>query len=121
MPICLDSEGAQVRTGDFASDSFFVEEQSIITVHKEEILGGSHHFNFYPLNITSCEPNLGKRDLYPTISQKGHIYKTRLKMNLLSYSDGKKSIFEIANLINIPLELVNKEISILKEKGLIST
>jgi len=51
VPICLDSEGAQVRTGDFASDSFFVEEQSIITVHKEEILGGSHHFNFYPLNI----------------------------------------------------------------------
>ena len=75
----------------------------------------------YPKVKTLGEPNLGKRDLYPTISQKGHLDKTRLKMNLLTYSDGKKSIFEIANLINIPLELINKEISVLKEKGLISS
>ena len=73
----------------------------------------------YPKVKTLGEPNLGKRNLYPTLSQKGHIDKSRLKMNLLSYSDGKKSIFEIANLINKPLDLINEEISILKEKGLI--
>ena len=74
----------------------------------------------YPKSKILGEPNLGKRNLYPTVSQKGHIKKTRLKMNLLSDSDGKKNTFEISKLINTPLATVNEELTILKSKGLIS-
>ena len=43
-----------------------------------------------------CEPNLGKRNLYPTISQKGNYDNIRTRMHLIANSDGKNNIFEIS-------------------------
>ena len=49
-----------------------------------------------------CEPQLGKRGLYPTISTKTSNEKVEQMMNLISYSDGDHSLLEIAELIDIP-------------------
>ena len=39
---------------------------------------------------------MGKRGLYPLISKKNsHNNQLKLRMDIISYSDGKKSIFEI--------------------------
>ena len=70
----------------------------------------------YPKTVMFAEPNLGKRGLYPTLSQKGKHAETRLRMNLIAYSDGKTSIFEIAKLLNKSLDKLCKEYSILKSK-----
>jgi aminopeptidase-like protein len=56
------------------------------------------------LKITvNCEPQLGKRGLYPTISVKGSANEARIMMNLISYCDGKLSLLEIADKINQPV------------------
>ena len=65
-----------------------------------------------------CEPQLGKRGLYPTLSTKESGEQVRAMMNLISYCDGR-SLLEIAEIIDEP---VSKLLGILKpliENGLI--
>jgi aminopeptidase-like protein len=50
-----------------------------------------------------CEPQLGKRGLYPTVSVKGSANEVRKMMNLISYCDGKHSTLDIAERINVPV------------------
>jgi aminopeptidase-like protein len=59
--------------------------------------------NCYPQVQLYCEPQLGKRGLYPTISSKGSASSTRLMMNLISYSDGQHSLLEIADICSVPV------------------
>jgi aminopeptidase-like protein len=49
-----------------------------------------------------CEPQLGKRGLYPTLSTKKSGEEVRVMMNLISYCDGNHSILDIAEKINVP-------------------
>lgn len=59
-----------------------------------------------------CEPLMSKRGLYPTLSTKNSDDTVRLTMNTLSYCDGKNSLIEIAEKLNVPIwqlyETVNK-------------
>jgi aminopeptidase-like protein len=58
--------------------------------------------NFYPQVTFSCEPQLGKRGLYPTLSTKESFEEVRIMMDLISYCDGDHSLLEIANIIHVP-------------------
>jgi aminopeptidase-like protein len=49
-----------------------------------------------------CEPQLGKRGLYPTISMKKSGTDVRDMMNLLAYCDGSNDILQVADLIKKP-------------------
>lgn len=49
------------------------------------------------------EPQLGKRGLYPTTSQKGSTASITAMMNLIAYCDGKMSLLDIAEKINVPM------------------
>lgn len=49
-----------------------------------------------------CEPQLGKRGLYPTLSTKTSASTTRDMMNLIAYCDGKKDLLSIAEIIKVP-------------------
>ena len=75
--------------------------------------------SLYSKTLFYCEPNLGKRNLYPTISQKGNYNEVRLRMNLLAFCDGKTNIFQICNKINIPLKNVCDELKILKRNKIL--
>lgn len=48
---------------------------------------------------TKCEPQLGKRGLYPTISTKKSGEQTRTMTNLIAYCDGKNDLLDIAEII----------------------
>lgn len=50
-----------------------------------------------------CEPQLGKKGLYPTLSTKKTALQVRNMMNFIAYCDGKLSALEIAEKINVPL------------------
>lgn len=50
-----------------------------------------------------CEPQLGKRGLYPSLSKKGSTLNIKPMMNFISYCDGKKSVLEIADIISEPV------------------
>ena len=69
-----------------------------------------------PKTVMFAEPNLGKRGLYPTLSQKGNYDNVRLRMNLIAQSDGMTNIFKIAKLLKEPLDKLCNEYSLLKSK-----
>ena len=55
-----------------------------------------------------CEPQLGKRGMYPHISTKDTKAIVRTMMNLLVYCDGNMDLVDIAELIDQPVwELVD--------------
>jgi len=51
VPICLDTEGAQIRTGTFKNKSILLKENNTITIPRDIIKGDINAFNFYPHNI----------------------------------------------------------------------
>lgn len=68
--------------------------------------------NHFYRSIHLCEPQLGKRGLYPTLSTKNSQEIVRDMMNLIAYCDGKNDLLNIAEIINVPmwelLELVEQ-------------
>ena len=63
---------------------------------------------------------MGKRNLYPTISQKGNYEKIRTRMNIIANSDGEKNFFEISTKIGKKLEQTLKELKVLKKNKIIN-
>jgi len=59
--------------------------------------------NCYPKVTVLCEPQLGKRGLYPTLSKKNSANEIRTMMNLIAYSDGSLSLLQIAEKIGQPM------------------
>jgi aminopeptidase-like protein len=57
-------------------------------------------YDFVPESMMTCEPQLGKRGLYPNLSNNNTNNEVRDMMNLLSYCDGKHTLLEIAKIIN---------------------
>jgi aminopeptidase-like protein len=51
-----------------------------------------------------CEPQLGKRGLYPTLSTKTSGREVRTMMNILAYADGEFDLIDIAETIGVPVE-----------------
>jgi aminopeptidase-like protein len=48
-----------------------------------------------------CEPQLGKRGLYPTLSTKESEKQVIDMMNLIAYADGKNDLIDIANIVGV--------------------
>lgn len=74
------------------SGGFNVIKQAIFAIEK----------NCVPKNTMLCEPQLGKRGLYPTLSSKNSANHVQHMLNLLGYADGVNSLLDIANLIQVP-------------------
>ena len=51
VPICLDTEGAQIRTGDFIDPIIDFRENTVSRAYKRRVPGDSNAFNFYPRDI----------------------------------------------------------------------
>lgn len=66
-----------------------------------------------------CEPQLGKRGLYPAISTKSSGNYARAMMNFIAYADGARDLIEISNIINIPVWEIYPIIEKLKEHDLL--
>ena len=74
----------------------------------------------YPKCKIMCEPQMGKRGLYPTLSTKNENKLTRSYMDFLQYADGTNSLEKISNLIKLDLKSVRKIYQILLKNFLIS-
>lgn len=59
--------------------------------------------NYYKVNVL-CEPQLGKRGLYPTISTKTSGDIVRTMMDFIAYADGNNDLIDIANIIGVQAE-----------------
>lgn len=50
------------------------------------------------------EPQLGKRGLYPTVSQKGSYDTVKAMVDFIAYADGRNDLIDISNRINVPVK-----------------
>jgi len=50
------------------------------------------------------EPQLGRRGLYPTLSQRGSGLEVQTMMNILAYADGRRDLISLAERIGLPAE-----------------
>lgn len=66
-----------------------------------------------------CEPQLGKRGLYPTISTVNSSKQGRLMMDFLAYADGENDVLEIANIVKADVMECAKVADVLKLHDLI--
>jgi aminopeptidase-like protein len=55
---------------------------------------------------TTClgEPQLGRRGLYPTLSQRGSGLEVKAMMNILAYADGERDLISLADRIGMSAE-----------------
>jgi pyruvate kinase len=51
VPICLDTEGAQIRTGQLANGRMMVRRGRLLYVHEPAIVGEGAHLSFYPPGV----------------------------------------------------------------------
>ena len=51
VPVCLDTEGPQVRTGNVENGQIYFKENTLITISKEHILGDSNNISLRPACI----------------------------------------------------------------------
>jgi len=65
------------------------------------------------------EPQLSKRDLYPTLSTSTVMQEVENLRHLIAYSDGKTSLLEIAEKINLPMWVLFPLVDKLKKEGLL--
>lgn len=83
-----------------------------------EGLGGSYEvmtqvlnaleYNRYYRVTCLCEPQLGKRGLYPTESRKGIYEEVKKLTNLIAYADGTEDLIAISTRIRVPVsELID--------------
>tara|TARA_B100000963_G_scaffold360524_1_gene391725 strand:+ start:13110 stop:14375 length:1266 start_codon:yes stop_codon:yes gene_type:complete len=74
----------------------------------------------YPKINVLCEPQLGKRGLYPTISRKESGKIVKKMMNFISYCDGTNSLLDISEICNISFEESHSFYQKIRDKGLFS-
>ena len=66
-----------------------------------------------------CEPQLGKRGLYPTLSRLGSSDASRAILDLLAYADGDHDLLDIAEKIGLPVHECIILAEMLSEHGLL--
>ena len=54
VPVCLDTEGAQIRTGSLVAGSVAVAESALIYARRKEIAGDAQALSFYPHGIVDA-------------------------------------------------------------------
>lgn len=73
---------------------------------------------YYKINVL-CEPQLGKRGLYPTISTKASNDIVKMMMDFIAYADGNNDLIDIANIIGVQAEELFEIIEEMKKANLI--
>ncbi len=122
LPLCGFSRSKEYPEYHTDQDNFsVVTEKGLngsLEVFKNII--DSFENGILPKTKIICEPNLGKRNLYPTISQKGtHGPEIKNRLDIITLCNGKNNIFQISKILKINLHDVLKEIKILKKNNII--
>ena len=82
------------------------------------MLNALEHNGFYRIKCL-CEPQLGKRGLYPSVSKKGAYDAVKSLVNFIAYADGEKDLIDISNIIGVPISQLIPVIAKLTEADLL--
>lgn len=84
----------------------------------QQVITALEYNKYYRTNCL-CEPQLGKRGLYPTVSRKGIYDEVKKLTNLIAYADGKNDLIDISNKIGVPVCELTENLEKLLENGLL--
>ena len=104
-------DNADFVTPSGLEGGFSVLQKALLAIERNRI----------PKATVLCEPQLGRRGLYPTLSTKGVSEQVLTMSNLLAYADGFSTLLEIADRIGSPFAEVDNVCRILETHGLISS
>lgn len=76
-----------------------------------QVIEALEHNGYYKMTVC-CEPQLGKRGLYPTVSKKGSYDAVMAMTSFIAYADGRNDLIDISNRIGVP---INRLIEISKK------
>lgn len=118
--ICRSKYGEYPEYHTSKDDLSLISPQGLagaFEVYKDCITALENNYK-YKIKVL-CEPQLGKRGLYPTISQKGNSNAVKIIMNFIAYADGCNDLIDISNIIGEPVKELLSIVKKLKIKGLI--
>lgn len=126
LPVCSFSRS---KAGSKTYPEYHTSLDNFSVVTKKGLEGSFEIFKniidafevaLFPKAKTKCEPFLTKRNLYPTLSIKKNIdYELKNLLDILAYSNGKRSVFQISNILNLELKYSLKILKKLKKYNLI--
>lgn len=122
LPVC---DFCRTKYGEFPEYHTSADDMTVIS---PEGLAGAYdvmlkvllaleYNQYYKVNCL-CEPQLGKRGLYPTESRKGIYEEVRKMTNLIAYADGTMDLIGISTKIGVPIEELIPILAKLYESGL---
>ena len=76
--------------------------------------------NYVAKSKILCEPQLGKRGLYPTLSKDKTQFDSKKLLDVITYCDGKNDVINISEITGIVYEEVVDMIELLNSKDLIN-
>lgn len=103
-----------------ADDLDFISPEGLngsFEVYKKVINALENNFK-YKINCI-CEPQLGKRGLYPTVSSKDTMSIVENMINFIAYANGKNDLIDISNIIGVEIEKLLPIIENLENANLI--
>ncbi|GLX77643.1 aminopeptidase [Thalassotalea insulae] len=107
LPIC-----SVMRSKYGCYPEYHTSLDNLSLISKEGLHGGyntiKHAILAIEINekyVTSilCEPQMGRRDLYPTTSTKSLDLEVKNMMDTITYCDGEADLLEIADQLNLPI------------------
>ena len=75
--------------------------------------------NYVAKSKILCEPQLGKRGLYPTLSKDKTQFDSKKLLDVITYCDGKNDVINISEITGIEYKEVVDMIELLNSKDLI--
>ena len=123
LPVC---DFCRSKYGEYPEYHTSADDMSLISpeglqgsldVMKQVIL--ALEYNHYYCVTCLCEPQLGKRGLYPTESRKGIYEEVKKLTNLIAYADGGTDLIGISSRIGVPVEELIPHVDKLCEAGLL--
>lgn len=118
--VCRSKYGEYPEYHTSADDLSLISEEGLQGTYKlmkKCILALEYNY-YYRVNCL-CEPQLGKRGLYPTISQKGTYDDVAAMLDFIAYADGQNDLIDISDRIQVSVEVLIPIIEQLMEKKLI--
>ncbi len=123
LPVCVVCRS---KYGEFPEYHTSMDDLSLVTekglegaldVYKQMIVAIEYNA-LYRIKCL-CEPQLGKRGLYPTVSQKGSYYSIKSMVDFIAYADGRHDLLEISGIIGVAVKELIPVIEKLLQNGLL--
>lgn len=118
--ICRSKYGEYPEYHTSLDDLTLISEAGLggaLEVYWKCLMGLEHNYCY---RVTCLgEPQLGKRGLYPTLSRKGSANEIWTMTNFIAYADGTNDLFDISNIIHVPVDRLIEIADILRAGGIL--